>query len=119
MDSRTLHGQNDRHVILAGTARLPSQVAPLNGSVVVHLELEVNESDGTIARVGVTGVPPLAAELLYSLLVGRSMQAGVDPVIQEIREHYRGPTQRALAAAVHNVFAAYEERQRPDDAGRG
>jgi hypothetical protein len=93
-------------MIFAGHARLPQSVAPLHGGHIIYLELAVDE-DGRITRVGVVGAPPLAADLLQSLLVGRSIADGLDNVTEEITRTYVGVTQRALAAAVANAHETY------------
>lgn len=94
-------------VIFVGHARLPQSLAPRDASPVVSVELETDVSSGAIVGVGTKAVPELGAHLVTEILKGRNINDGPLPAMDELRQRYICPSQRALSTAVLNAFEAY------------
>jgi hypothetical protein len=101
-------------VIFVGHARLPQSVSLGDSSAVVSVELEVDTASGTILSTSVKGVLPLGARLVDQVLAGRNMNDGPQQVLEEVRQRYVCPSQKALCTAVAN---AYEASQRYREEG--
>lgn len=94
-------------VIFVGHARLPQSLAPRDSSGVVSVELEAEIAGGTILGTSVKGVLPLGTRLLDEVLAGRRIGDGPQEAVEEIRQRYVCPSQKALCTAVANAYEAY------------
>ena len=94
-------------VIFVGHARLPQSLAPRDSPSVVSVELEAEVTGGTILGTSVKGVLPLGTRLLDDVLAGRSIGDGPHEAVEEIRQRYVCPSQKALCTAVANAYEAY------------
>jgi len=93
--------------IFVGHARLPQSLAPRDSSSLVSVELEAEIASGTILGTSVKGVLPLGTRLLDEVLVGRRIGDGPHQAVEEIRQRYVCPSQKALCTAVANAYEAY------------
>ena len=94
-------------VIFVGHARLPQSLAPRDSSSVVSVELEAEVASGSILGTSVKGVLPLGSRLLDEVLAGRRIGDGPQEAVEEIRQRYVCPSQKALCTAVANAYEAY------------
>ena len=94
-------------VIFVGHARLPQSLAPRDASPVVSVELEADVVSGAITEVAASAVPELGSRLVSDILIGRNINDSPGPAIEELRQRYICPSQRALSTAVLNAFEAY------------
>jgi hypothetical protein len=94
-------------VIFVGHARLPQSLAPRDSSSVVSVELEADIVSGAILSTSVKGVLPLGTRLLGEVLTGRDISDGPHEAIEEVRQRYVCPSQKALCTAVANAYEAY------------
>ena len=99
--------RNETTVIFVGHARLPQSLAPRDSSSVVSVELEAEIASGTIMGTSVKGVLPLGTRLLDEVLAGRRIGDGPQKAVEEIRQRYVCPSQKALCTAVANAYEAY------------
>ena len=106
-ESRVSPRRTETTVIFVGHARLPQSLAPRDSSSVVSVELEAEVVGGTILGTSVKGVLPLGTRLLDDVLAGRSIGDGPHEAVEEIRQRYVCPSQKALCTAVANAYEAY------------
>jgi len=106
-ESRVSPRKTETTVIFVGHARLPQSLAPRDSSSVVSVELEAEVASGTILGTSVKGVLPLGTRLLDDVLAGRSIGDGPHEAVEEIRQRYVCPSQKALCTAVANAYEAY------------
>jgi hypothetical protein len=74
---------------------------------VVSVELEAEIASGTIMNTSVKGVLPLGTKLLDEVMAGRIIGDGPNEAVEEIRQRYVCPSQKALCTAVANAYEAY------------
>ncbi len=106
-ESRVSPRKIETTVIFVGHARLPQSLAPRDSPSVVSVELEAEVASGTILGTSVKGVLPLGTRLLDDVLAGRSIGDGPHEAVEEIRQRYVCPSQKALCTAVANAYEAY------------
>jgi hypothetical protein len=99
--------RTETSVIFVGHARLPQSLAPRDSSPLVSVELETDIASGTILSTSVKGVLPLGTTLLDQVLAGRRIDDGPQEAVQEIRQRYFCPSQKAVCMAVANAYEAY------------
>jgi hypothetical protein len=106
-EARVSPRRTEATVIFVGHARLPQSLAPRDSSSVVSVELEAEIDSGTIMGTSVKGVLPLGTRLLDEVLAGRRISDGPHEAVEEIRQRYVCPSQKALCTAVANAYEAY------------
>ena len=106
-EGRVSPRRTETTVIFVGHARLPQSLAPRDSSSVVSVELEAEVASGTILGTSVKGVLPLGTRLLDEVLAGRTIGNGPQEPVEEIRQRYVCPSQKALCTAVANAYEAY------------
>jgi hypothetical protein len=94
-------------VVFVGHARLPQSLAWRDSFSVVSVEVEAEVASGTILGGSVRGVLPLGTRLLDEVLAGRRIADGPQEAVEEIRQRYVCPSQKALCTAVANAYEAY------------
>ena len=92
-------------VVFVGHARLPQGLG--FASAIVTIEVEVDPATGEIIDATCYPASRLAERLVGSILRGRNLQDGLDASAEELLRRYIGPSQRALATAVANVYETY------------
>jgi len=105
-EDRVSPRRTETTVIFVGHARLPQSLAPRDSSV-VSVELEAEIGGGLILGTSVKGVLPLGTRLLDDVLAGRRIGDGPQEAVEEIRQRYVCPSQKALCTAVANAYEAY------------
>ncbi|MCL4459017.1 MAG: DUF3870 domain-containing protein [Chloroflexi bacterium] len=95
-------------VFFAGYARLPESVTGRDGEQVLGLELEVDPDTDLIVDLSCTAVLPLGAKFIKDLLVGHNLQETMDGPKKEIEWHYFSATQKAILAALDNVYERWQ-----------
>lgn len=97
-----------RTVFLAGHALLPqaSTAQSVYRDLVITVEIEPKYS--VIVRASCNLVTELGRDYLSRLLVGRSLQAGVEEIIGEVQDIYHGAVQNAIIAALRDLARRYE-----------
>jgi len=94
-EGRVSPRRTETTVIFVGHARLPQSLAPRDSSSVVSVELEAEVAGGTILGTSVKGVLPLGTRLLDEVLAGRRIGDGPQEAVEEIRQRYVCPSQKA------------------------
>lgn len=101
-----------RTVFLAGHAKLPQAATAQSvyDDLVITVEIDVQYS--VIIRASCNLVTELGRDFVARLLVGRSLQAGVEDVIAEVQAVYQGAVQNAVIAALRDLARRYEAWRR-------
>jgi hypothetical protein len=100
-------------IICAGYARLPKSISPNQVHGVLGVELEVDPADGgKIIDAVCTTVPSLGEKFILELLVGYSLDEGIEPVVKEIRSRYFNVAQKAVISALEEAYRRYLEFKR-------
>lgn len=97
-----------RTVFLAGHALLPqaSTAQSVYRDLVITVEIEPEYS--VIVRASCNLVTELGREYIARLLVGRSLQTGIDDIVAEVQDVYHGAVQNAIIAALRDLARRYE-----------
>jgi hypothetical protein len=96
-------------LIFAGFARLPANAATPHGGGVLAIELEVDPYDMRVVDAACNCLPSLGQKFLVELLVGSRLEDGLAGIVEEIRSRYVSIAQRAMIAALEDVFKRYDE----------
>lgn len=95
-------------LFIAGYARLPQGMAAKTLFDSMTITAEVETQYGVILAVDCTLVTELGRDYLRSLLRGRSLNDGVEPLIAQITRHYKGKAASALIAALRDLEHQYQ-----------
>jgi len=93
--------------LFAAYARLPQDVSHQDFMHRLGIALEVDE-DGLVIDCSATLLMQTAQEYFRRLLVGRSVIADRDRILDTLHTHWHGQSQAALIAAVGKVFEAVD-----------
>ncbi|MDI6813722.1 MAG: DUF3870 domain-containing protein [Desulfitobacteriaceae bacterium] len=96
-----------RTVMIAGHANLPQGMAAKSLFGTLAIVTEVDRKYGVIVSATCTLVTQQAQDFLSTILVGSSLNDGIEPLIEEIKEDYHGAAQNALIAALKDVHRTY------------
>jgi len=96
-----------RTIFIAGHAALPQGMPARNAYDHLALVVEIEPKYGVIVRASVTLVTEQAADFVRRILVGRSLFDGIDEIIAEFKETYRGAALNALIAAMKDLNRAF------------
>ncbi|HEY8418137.1 MAG TPA: DUF3870 domain-containing protein [Limnochordales bacterium] len=97
-----------RTVFLAGHARLPQGVAAQSVYDSLALGVEIDARYHVILQADCTLATELANDFVRRLLRGYSLRDGFEPLVQAVRNEYRGAAQRALVAALKDLEQEYQ-----------
>jgi len=95
-------------IIIAGSARLPKDVAVKNGSGCVTIELEVNLADKSIVDISCTLVPVLGEKILRNALLGNNIDEGIEEAIIQLDSRFFNATRKAVIAALEDAHRWYK-----------
>ncbi len=107
-----------RTVMLAGHAKLPQGMAAKSVYEMLTITAEVELKYGVIVEASCTLATRHAQQFISQLLKGYSLQDGIEPILEEIRQAYQGKAQQALLAAakdMYHQYQLYQERSQSDE----
>lgn len=93
-----------RTFFISGHARLPKTVTAQHVYETVGITLEVEPRHLVIVDASATLITEHARAFLRSLLVGYSLQDGVEPLLRDVERCYHAGSQRALLAALTDIW---------------
>jgi hypothetical protein len=96
-------------MILVGHAALPQGTAAKGSYDHLALVVEIDKKYGVIVNAECSLVTALADSTVKKLLVGRSLQDGVEVIIEEILSSYYGGARNALIAALKDLNREYRK----------
>ena len=107
-----MDGSVRRTIVIAGSARLPAKVALPGGGSHVCVEVEIDRDDEEIVDVACVCMSRLGEKVLQSVLIGRKVGDGLGEMVKELKTKYLGGTQKAVIAAIEDVYHRYRENGR-------
>ena len=90
--------------IFCGVARLPREMAALEPSIYLAVELEVDMESQTIVDVACTALPVLCENMLETALLGKEPVAGVAEARLMLKDRYHSIAKAAVDAALQTCF---------------
>ncbi len=99
-------------VLFSGYAKLPSNTTAQKIYDELALVALIDMETGVIHSAECTMVTGIAKEFVNSLLVGYSMNRGIDPLVALVEQKYHGHLKKALVTAVKMIGNEYCEAVR-------
>lgn len=103
--------KNRNTVLTAGFAQIPKGTTLYEVSTMVGCVLIIDADDGVICDASFTFVMDKTSEFLVSLLVGKSVAAGLQEITQTIQERFLAPGQGAVLQAIRAAVDRYHEKK--------
>lgn len=97
-----------RTVFLAGHAALPQGMAARSSYSHLAVVVNIDPKYSVITQASCTLVTGQAEQHIREILVGRSLQEGIDSIIEEIKATYRGAAANAVIAAIKDLYRTYQ-----------
>jgi len=91
-------------IIIAGSAKLPDGTTAKHAFGSITIELEVDPVDTKIVDVSCTLLPFLGEKLIHTVLLGSKVDEGIRDAIEQLKKRFFSPTQRAVIAALEDVY---------------
>ena len=111
-DQRT-EGEKDKlrpeTIIVAGSARLPENIAVRHVFGYFAVELEIDPVDCKIIDVSCTMLPSLGEKIVYNALLGNEVEEGIKNAIQQLERRFFSVTKRAVIAALEDAYKWYRK----------
>lgn len=105
--------------IFCGVARLPREMAAMEPSTYLAIEVAVDMKTEVVTDVACTAFPILCERLVVDRLMGKP----VSPAFEELREilesRYHGMGKRAIIAALGNAFTIYTTQMKERRSAEG
>lgn len=98
-------------MFFVGHARYPQAVAARNQFDSLALTVEVDSQYFVIIRADCTVATDHTKDFITSLLIGRSLLQGPEPVLEEMRTRYYAVAQAAIMAATKDLFQKFTSWQ--------
>lgn len=95
--------------IACGYAKLPQQTAAAQVYQMVTIVTLVDKTTDTVLEASVTLITPVARTFVESLLVGSSLAADQERILEELRVNYGGGAQKAVKQAYRDLCERYQE----------
>lgn len=94
-------------IMIVGHANLPQGMAAKSLFGTFAIVTEIDKKYGVIVKVSCTLVTQQAQDFLSTILVGSSLNDGLEGVITEIRSVYHGAAQNAIIASLKDLLRTY------------
>ncbi|MFJ7728109.1 DUF3870 domain-containing protein [Neobacillus sp. NPDC097160] len=98
---------NIKTYFLAGHSRLPQGMAAQSVFDSLTITVEVDKKYGVIIESSCTLATDHGKAYVKQILKGHSLQDGIDDILEDLREGYRGKAVNALIAAVKDLYGQY------------
>jgi len=102
-----MKSHNGRTVFFVGHAKLPQGMPACSIYDRLAVSLEVDCRYGVVVEAACTLATEHGREFISSLLVGYSLEEGIDDMVEAIKQHYKGAAQNAFAAALKDIYNSY------------
>jgi len=111
-DQRT-EGEKDKlrpdTIIVAGSARLPENIAARHVFGYFVVELEIDPVDCNIIDVSCTMLPSLGEKIVYNALLGNEVEEEIKNAMQQLERRFFSVTKRAVIAALEDAYKWYKK----------
>ena len=99
-------------VFLSGKARLSEGITAEKIYGVLTVVCEVDLETGKIIDTDCTLSTDVAKNFFKRLVNGYSLKNGIDPLLEKLKQRYYGDVDRALGAALKNIYHDYQLLQK-------
>jgi hypothetical protein len=99
-------------VLFSGYAKLPSNTTAQKIYDELALVVIIDMETGVVHSAECTMVTGIAKDFVNSILVGYSMEKGIEPLVSTLEHKYHGHLKRALVTAVKMVGTEYAEMKK-------
>ncbi len=96
-------------VLFSGYAKLPTNTTAQKIYDELALVVLIDMETGVIHNAECTMVTGIAKEFVNSIIVGYSMENGIEPLVAAIERKYHGHLKRALVTAMKMIGSQYAE----------
>ena len=96
-------------IFIAGHARLPSGMAAKSMYETLTITAEIDKKYGVIVSTSCTLATVHAQHFFERLLIGYSLQDGINEPVAQVRAHYYGKAGSALESALNDLYKQYEK----------
>ncbi|WP_245602185.1 DUF3870 domain-containing protein [Peribacillus kribbensis] len=94
-------------VIVTGYAKAPQGTSMYELYKHAGVVLEINYRTHTIERTDFTFITSLTKDFFERILIGYSLEKGLEPLIKLIKSHYFAPSQQAIIVALQSAVQRY------------
>lgn len=94
--------------LIAGHAKLPQGMAARNVYDSLTITLELDRKYGVIVDSSCTLATEHGREYIRQLLRGYSLKDGIEELLNQVQDHYRGKACQAIQAALKDVYQQYQ-----------
>lgn len=102
-------GSRKNCVLVAGFAQLPKGTTLYEIQKVIGCVLVIDKETKVIADASFTFVMGLTNDFISSMVKGKSIETGIQEVIDEIEERFVVPPQRAVIQALRAAYERYTD----------
>lgn len=95
------------HVLVSGHGQLPQGMAIYEQYKSITVLLEIDPETDEIKDCAFTVLTPLTNRFMSGLIVGYSLRAGIDPLLDVIRERVLLNSQKAMIKALQAAYDKY------------
>ncbi len=95
-------------LIITGHARLPSGMAAKSMYETLTITAEIDKKYGVIVSSSCTLATIHAQQFIERLLIGYSLQDGIQDLLAHVRDHYYGKAASTLESALIDLYNEYE-----------
>ncbi len=99
-------------VLFSGYAKLPSNTTAQKIYDELALVVIIDLETGVIHSAECTMVTGIAKDFVNSMLVGYSMEKGIEPLVAMVEHKYHGHLKRALGTAIKMIGSEYSEMRK-------
>lgn len=101
---------NVQTILVTAYAKAPQGTSMYESYKHIGIVLEIDPSTHTILEIEFTFITNLAQRFFNKLLTGTDFSASLQPVIDNIQEHYFAPSTGAIIVALKNAQKRYLEK---------
>ena len=98
---------NPNCVLVAGFAQLPKGTTLYEVQKTIGCVLIIDKVTDRIEDVSFTFIMDLTNEFIVSLIRGKSVRDGLDPIIQEIEQRFHTAGQRSIIQSLRSAYEHY------------
>jgi hypothetical protein len=97
-------------IYVSSFAKLPAGIPSENVYKVLDIGLVINKQTGEVEDVSITLLTDVAIKFLREIIIGFNvLDQDLSVLLEEIKLRYHGSAQKAVIAALKNVFIKYQE----------
>lgn len=105
--------KNNDHCILAtGFAQLPKGTPLYEMHKIIACVLIIDSKTDKIVDASFSFIMDLTNQFISSLIIGKSIQNGLDEIVKEIEKKYIASEQRAVIQTIRTAYDRYIEAKR-------